>query len=257
MPSSADPRLASVCVLASGGDAARALAARLRVECVDAPQPHHRHVLVCSGGRLEIHSARGARGAIAVDFLAGPFARRWRGPTSRRTPLARAIGIARGARTVVDATAGLGRDAFSLACLGCEVLAVERSPVVAELVADGLRRACADPAGRARIGDRLRLCCADARDVLSALAPDERPDVVYLDPMLERGSKDAQVKKEMQLLQELLGADPDAGELLDVARAVARQRVVVKRPLHARPLAPADASFASARARWDAYLQRD
>ncbi len=38
---------------------------------------------------------------------------------------------------VVDATAGLGRDAFVLASVGCRVRMLERNPVVAALLDDG------------------------------------------------------------------------------------------------------------------------
>ncbi|GHM54843.1 hypothetical protein ECZU51_35130 [Escherichia coli] len=40
---------------------------------------------------------------------------------------------------VVDATAGLGRDAFVLASVGCRVRMLERNPVVAALLDDGPR----------------------------------------------------------------------------------------------------------------------
>jgi 16S rRNA (guanine1516-N2)-methyltransferase len=46
---------------------------------------------------------------------------------------------------VIDGTAGLGKDAFVLAGLGCKVTLVERHPVVVALLADGLARAWQDP----------------------------------------------------------------------------------------------------------------
>jgi 16S rRNA (guanine1516-N2)-methyltransferase len=117
------------------------------------------------------------------------------------------------------------------------VLAVERSPVVAALLADGLRRALADPS-LAEVAARITLRVGDARDVLSDL--DEPPDVVYVDPMfdLERTSS-ALPRKKIQLLRRLLANEGhDAAELLDQALASGARRVVVKRALRAEPLAP-------------------
>ena len=80
---------------------------------------------------------------------------------------------------MVDGTAGLGRDAFVLASLGCTVTMVERHPVVAALLEDGLRRAYQD----AEIGDwmreRMRLFHGSSLEALSKLA--QEVDVVYLD----------------------------------------------------------------------------
>lgn len=143
-----------------------------------------------------------------------------------------------GVRRVVDATAGLGRDAFLLACKGCEVTGVERSPIIAALLDDGLRRALADDRVGRVIGDRLRFIHADARHYLRALGPGDAPDVVYMDPMFPERAKSALVKKESQALRGVVGADDDAAELLAAARAVALRHVVVKRPRHAPPLAP-------------------
>ena len=42
---------------------------------------------------------------------------------------------------MLDATAGLGRDAFVLASLGCQVTLIERVPAVAALLENGIERA--------------------------------------------------------------------------------------------------------------------
>lgn len=136
--------------------------------------------------------------------------------------------------SVVDGTAGLGRDAFVLASLGCTVTMVERHPVVAALLEDGLRRAYQD----AEIGDwmreRMRLFHGSSLEALSKLA--QEVDVVYLDPMYPHRDKSALVKKEMRVFQSLVGADLDADGLLAPALALATKRVVVKRPDYAEDL---------------------
>jgi 16S rRNA (guanine1516-N2)-methyltransferase len=170
---------------------------------------------------------------------------------------------------VLDATAGLGRDAFRLAYHGCRVTAIERSPVLFALLQDGLERAARVPEIQEHLGDRLRLLHADARGFLQQLAkecgtaalggvssPEDVPDVVYLDPMFPPQKKSALAKVEMRILRQLVGGDPDAGELFELARAVARQRVVVKRHRRAAPLAPNPThSHSDQTTRYDVYVR--
>ncbi|HZL99700.1 MAG TPA: class I SAM-dependent methyltransferase, partial [Planctomycetota bacterium] len=155
--------------------------------------------------------------------------------------------------TLVDATAGLGRDAFRLASLGVRVTAIERSPVVAALLADGLRRAVAGPATAAAAARRLELLGGDSRELLRRLPP---PDVVLVDPMYPASRKAAAPGKELALLRRLLGADADSGELLAAARDVALRRVVVKRRAHDPPLdgIRPDLSVSGRSTRFDVYL---
>lgn len=67
--------------------------------------------------------------------------------------------------------------------------------------------------------------------------------------------KSALVKKEMRVFQSLVGADEDADSLLEPARALAKRRVVVKRPDYAEPLAgmKASAAIATKNHRFDIY----
>src|SRR3546814_16689246 len=68
-------------------------------------------------------------------------------------------------------------------------------------------------------------------------------DIVHLDPMYPHRDKQALPQKEMQILRELTGSDPDADTLLRPALAIARRRVVVKRPSHAPFLAGREPAF--------------
>ena len=150
----------------------------------------------------------------------------------RGQPLGRAVGS--GARTAIDATAGLGFDTFALAAIGLEVEAVERDPWVRTLLERARARASGD-AALASIAARIKIHAADAREHLAMHAP---VDVVLLDPMFPAKRKpDAKPPKAMQALAAVVGADEDADALLLPALAVATQRVVVKRPRHAPPLA--------------------
>jgi 16S rRNA (guanine1516-N2)-methyltransferase len=185
-------------------------------------------LLVLSPDGLYIQAAepRLAR-PIMVDFGDARMRHRRRGGGEL---LSRSCGVRQGRHwRVLDATAGLGRDAFVLADLGCEVMMCEQNPVIAALLADGVQRALAvDSSWPAEAAARLSLHVGEATAYLSSLG-DGAFDVVYLDPMFPASGKSALAKKEMQLFQQLLGADDGEILLLDAARTVAKYRVVVKR----------------------------
>ncbi len=82
-----------------------------------------------------------------------------------------------------------------------------------------------------------------------------RVDVIYLDPMYPlRKRVTALPSKDMQILRALVGDDLDFDALFVVARRFA-DRVVVKRPAHAPPIAPTHAQIESKLARFDIYVQ--
>jgi 16S rRNA (guanine1516-N2)-methyltransferase len=200
-------------------------------------------------GRLELVARHHPNyGAVCADWTS-PEARR-RVHAGRKQLLARAVGLHRERElAILDATAGLGRDAFTLAALGAQVTLAERHPTVVALLEDARARALRDPAA-ADAAARTAIVHADGRKLMG---PPARFDVVYLDPMYpERGK--ALAKKELQLLRELTGGDADADALLEAANA--RRRVVVKRPLSAPPLAGREPSLAltGTQARFDIYL---
>lgn len=168
-------------------------------------------------------------GPVRVDFLEGATAHRRQFGGGSGQMIAKAVGVQSGVRPqVLDATAGLGRDAFVLATLGCEMQLIERQAIIAALLEDGLRRA----AGDFEVGTivaRMRLRQGNAIELMRAWAGDA-PQVIYLDPMFPHRDKSALVKKEMRLFRPLVGDDMDAPTLLEAALKLASHRVVVKRP---------------------------
>ncbi len=144
--------------------------------------------LVLSEERLELRKLDEPKlGAIYVDWVEGAVAHRRKFGGGKGQSIAKAAGLNKGVTPVVlDATAGLGRDAFVLASLGCRVQMVERHPVVAALLEDGLQRAKQDDEIGAWVSERISLLHASSHDALQQLASDPNftsPDVVYLDPM--------------------------------------------------------------------------
>ncbi len=230
------------------------LAHRLGLTCMRTPRPHHFRLLLTDRA-LELHPPTTWRtGPVVCDFERGPAGYRLAAGRAAHTNLARAVGRHGGALHIVDATAGLGVDALSLAALGHQLTLVERHPLIACLLSDGLQRA---KAGRlAPLIERVQLIEADAAEWLA-----QRPvgaDVVYLDPMFPARHGDARARKEMQILQTLVGADPDADALLEAARMHARRRVVVKRPrrVPSLPGQPPDLTVTGRSTRFDVYLAR-
>lgn len=178
------------------------------------------------------HTELPKQGDILVDFAGG--AASYRRLHGGGEAIAKACGMQKKRDiTVLDATAGLGRDAFVLANLGASVTLVERNPAVAALLFDGLRRAALVPELH-WVADRMQLLHLPA---VQALQTHAAVDVVYLDPMFPPREKSALVKKEMRAFHEVVGNDVDADALLEPALQLATKRVVVKRPGYADFLA--------------------
>lgn len=160
---------------------------------------------------------------------------------------------------LIDATAGLGLDAFILACAGWHVTLIEQSPLVHALLLDGIQRALAFPnpetttekLTRAAL-NRMYLCPpGSSLDVLPTLP---EAHVIYLDPMFPDREKSARVKKNRYLLQQLHGEEALGHKLLPLALVLAR-KVVVKRPARALPLEniPPSAAINGKTSRFDIY----
>lgn len=170
-----------------------------------------------------------APGPVRVDFVEGGAAHRRLYGGGSGQMIAKAVGVAQGVRPrVLDATAGLGKDGFVLATLGCQVSLIERQPLIGALLEDGLARAAQD-AEVAPIVARMQLLKGNSIELMRNWQG-EPPQVIYLDPMFPHREKSALVKKEMRLFRPLVGDDNDAPALLEAALALASHRVVVKRP---------------------------
>lgn len=218
-----------------------------------------RYQLIQTPERLELHDTQDPKtGPVYVDFVEGKAQHRRKFGGGKGQDIAKAVGLHKFKHPhVIDATAGLGRESFVLATLGCTVTLLERSPLVHALLEDGLKRArLADDAEVADIANRMTLHLADARDWLETLPADSLPEVIYCDPMFPERQKTALVQKEMRFFHTVVGSDDDSDGLLAVARRRARHRVVVKRPRHAPELAACKPAFVitGKAVRYDVYL---
>lgn len=227
-----------------------------RINADAPPDPGWELLLVVTQGRLELRTPgqisgdeefAGGKPIYAdfsnIDIVSGAG-------RSHSQPIAKAVGLGKKKPTdeagnkreivVIDATAGWGEDTWTLAGLGCRVLAVERSGVMTMLLRDALIRSII---GHSEVVNRVSVVNADAKHLLRRMSqvegehaelPSEmkmflKPDVVMLDPMFPTGRKTGE-RKSMKALRRLVGDDPDAGELLAYAVTCGAHRVVVKRP---------------------------
>jgi 16S rRNA (guanine1516-N2)-methyltransferase len=233
------------------------LAADLRLDLVDRHSQHFPLLLIHTDFRLELQqSGPEAPGPVYADFTGATLRYRLQHGGSRRQMLARALGLKPGfSPHILDATAGLGRDGFVLAALGCHVLMIERNPVIAALLRDGLQRA-GHQRETAVIMERIRFVEDDSLFHLPAYCQQIKAQAIYLDPMYPVRIKSALVKKEMRLLRLAAGDDPDAPVLLEAALDQQVGRVVVKRPRLAPPLGGHVPTFTirGKSSRYDIYL---
>lgn len=214
--------------------------------------------LEVGGERLKLREV-GARaaGPVTVDFGRGSAALHRVQSSSRKELLARAMGLKPNQRvSVLDATAGLCRDAFQMACWGFDVQAVERNPVMFALARDAIERGLHSPNQQIREAlTRMRLVLSDAREIIRDFDPTKVPEVIYIDPMFPESGKHSAVKKEMRIGRKLVGDDADAALLFRAALTASPKRLVVKRHRFAPHLGKVpDIIYRGTSIRYDVYL---
>ncbi len=165
-------------------------------------------------------------------------------------PLARALGIkgrnelTQNKLNIWDTTCGTGKDLTLIQHFGAKITAFERHPAIYLLLKDALRRFPLD----------INLKFGDAHQM--PVLESARPDVIYYDPMYPVKKKSALPRKEMRILKDIVGEDNDSAEFLKWALKCAKQRIVVKRPLEAKPIQIKEkptASYIGKSVRYDMY----
>ncbi len=215
-----------ICVSAATSDCedrAYSLSKEMKLEFSNLPQTFEFSLVVSSSG-FKLYYFGGETLTLHLDYSQEMVQNRWK---RGRIDLARAVDTKK-YTNVLDVTGGLGRDALTLAAQGCRVLAIERSKVLFELAQEAI--------GRARVErgpwDLVQFVHMDSADYLRQI--DERPQVIYMDPMFSLSKKNALPKKELQVLRALLGSKDfdeksDVESLWELSLKVALNRVVVKR----------------------------
>lgn len=255
--SSQQSNLAVICHQDSLLEQAQALSQKLSVVLLDAypSNASYSYLLAFTPNaddyQLELQFPNQKLKPVFVDFLDQKLQNRKNFGGGRQQAIAKAVGLKRGySPKLLDGTAGLGKDAFILASLNCQVTMCERNAVIHALLEDGLRRlqSCG------KIIPTLALLPENTYDHLK-----HNPvtyDVIYLDPMYPHRTKSALVKKEMRIIRSLVGDDADFDRVLELALKTANNRVVIKRPKTAAPIGatPPSHSIDSKKTRFDVYL---
>lgn len=127
--------------------------------------------------------------------------------------LARACGVKAG-MNILDATAGFGRDSFTLAMLKANVTAIEQHPLVASL----LMYAAKDM-------QNLSVICNNHINIIGA----KTWDVIYFDFMFSKNNRNAKANQGIELLSELSEQKELPEKIWQTALATAT-KVVIKRP---------------------------
>ena len=229
--------------------------------CSELPRTTGDLVLIVGSNGLSLgETGKKAPKPIQVNFVSGKSAHRRQFGGGKGQMIAKAVGMKSGVKpSVVDVTAGLGGDAFVLAGLGCEMLLLERHPVVAALLQDGLDRAAED-SDAVEVTQHMRLEPGNSIENLAKVVEETgfNPQVVYVDPMFPAREKSAEIKKEMKLFHQLVGMDTDDDQLLAKALEIATHRVVVKRPRKAPIIAGPEPSYVleGKSSRYDIYTKK-
>ena len=192
--------------------------------------------------RLELIQKDSPAKPLSIDFNSKKL--NYRSKNSRQELINKAIGKKNKNANIIDATAGLGQDAFLLASLGHKLTLIERSNIVAALLEDAINRS----------GLKFKLIYGDAGEILAKLS--SKPEIIYLDPMYPKSNKKAAQKKGMQFFREILANDGNDQELLAQALKAAGKRVIVKRPIKAKYLneKKPNAQIKGKTTRFDIYL---
>lgn len=154
----------------------------------------------------------------------------------------------------IDATAGMGEDAFLLAAYGYEVTLYEQNPVIAALLKDALRRAKKNRILK-EIAGRMHLVEGDSVEHLNSLI--DPVDVIYLDPMFPERQKSGLINKKLQLIQKLEPPCSEEKDLFDAALKAEPSKIIVKRPLKSVHLAGREPSYIlkGKAIRYDCYVK--
>ncbi|WP_374077555.1 class I SAM-dependent methyltransferase [Bdellovibrio bacteriovorus] len=186
---------------------------------------------------------------LEIDFDKNHLDYERKGHRGKNELIAKALGVAKGYRKVLDLSVGLAVDSVFLTQLGFEVTGVERSPVLYALLKEAFARTEKDYL------KSYQLHFADSLQFLKENKGKLAVDAIYFDPMYPHKKKSALPKQEMVVFRDLVGHDEDASEVLKEALTWPVQRVVVKRPMHAEELLPGVRhSYEGKVVRYDTYV---
>ncbi len=186
---------------------------------------------------------------LEIDFDKNHLDYERKGHRGKNELIARALGVAKGSRKILDLSVGMGIDSVFLTQLGFQVVGVERSPVLYLLLRDALSRTSKEYL------QSYQLHFGDSLQFLKNQKGRLEVDAIYFDPMYPHKKKSALPKQEMVVFRDLVGHDEDAAQVLQEALSWPVRRVVVKRPRQAEVLLPGvQHAYEGKVVRYDTYV---
>ena len=210
------------------------------------PQDFFFHFIV-EGDSVSVKDKEGRK--LVIDFDENHLDYQRRGHRGKNEIIAKALGVAKGCRKILDLSVGMAIDSVFLCQLGFKVTGLERSPVLYALLKEAFAKSQKPEL------EGYQLIQADSREFLETQKNKIEIDSIYFDPMYPHKKKSALPKQEMVVFRDLVGDDADASEVLKLALTWPVRRVVVKRPMKAEVLLPGVShSFEGKVVRYDTYV---
>jgi 16S rRNA (guanine1516-N2)-methyltransferase len=158
---------------------------------------------------------------VFVDFDSKQLQFRSQAHLNAELVIKAVLGKKKQATSIMDCTAGFGKDAYLMSLTGSQITAYESNPLMCALLKDGLNRAHIDS---------IRVHKKDA------LAHIKKTDceVIYIDPMYPASKKSAKNNKQMTFLQSFIGHQTQMAEdLFEQAKLSNAKKIIIKRPVKA------------------------
>jgi len=167
-----------------------------------------------------------------LDFLSGKLNYRVCRASNDASPLRKSLPQKRPveSKLIWDLCGGWGEDGLMMALWSHNVVSYESSPVVHLLAQRALEKFTHQQAPDIKI-KRMH---AKAEDALAKA--NQKPEVIYLDPMYPQTKSKALNQSEMRYLKPLANNSDNALRLLETSLNVATESVILKRPIKAEIL---------------------
>ncbi len=156
---------------------------------------------------------------VYVDFGSKQLKFRSQAHLNAELVIKAVLGKKKQATTIMDCTAGFGKDAYIMSLTGSKIIAYEFNPLMYALLKDGLNRTEIDTIILRKKNALREIKNTDC-------------EVIFIDPMYPATKKSAKNNKEMTVLQNIIGHQPLMAEDLFIqAKLSAAKKIVIKRPI--------------------------